>query len=206
MTPETGATESPRRGTAGWWDDRYAEGKMLWSYEPNRFVVEEAAGLPPGRAVDLACGEGRNAIWLAGLGWQVTAVDFSAVALGTGRRLAAEARVDVDWVEADVLGWRPHWTYDLVLLAYLQLREPERRQALSTAEDATAPGGSLLVVAHDVRNLAEGTGGPQYPELLWTPGEVTRPGFTVARSGTATRSVDGGTSALDTVVRLVRDG
>ena len=177
---------------------------MLWSFEPNRFVVEEAADLPVGRVLDLACGEGRNALWLAGRDWQVTAVDFSPVALDRARGLAAAANLEVEWVEADVLGYEPlvHG-YDLVLLGYLQVPEPERRQAVEVAISATRPGGSLLVIGHDVRNLAEGTGGPQDPGLLWTPDEVRHPDFIVARADTAERHVDGHV-ALDTVVRLVR--
>ena len=194
------------RGSAGWWDERYHESAMLWTHEPNRFVVEEAADLAPGRALDLACGEGRNALWLATRGWQVTAVDFSGVALERGRRLAAEAKLQVEWVEADVLSWQPAESgYDLVLLGYLQLPAGERQTALSLAASAVASRGSLLVVAHDLRNLAEGTGGPQDPALLWTPDEVERPGFAAARAETAERPVDD-EIALDTVVRLVRTG
>src|SRR5215217_7896374 len=72
------------------WDRRYAEPRLVWSAEPNRFVVEEVADLPPGRALDLACGEGRNALWLAARGWDVTGVDFSGVAVGKARRMAAD--------------------------------------------------------------------------------------------------------------------
>ena len=76
------------------WDRRYAEPQLVWSAEPNRFLVEELAGLPPGRALDLACGEGRNAIWLARRGWEVTGVDFSGVAIDKAGRMAAEAGVE----------------------------------------------------------------------------------------------------------------
>ena len=71
------------------WDERYRADELIWKVEPNRFLVEEVAGLVPGRALDLACGEGRNALWLAERGWQVTAVDFSAVGLEKARRLAS---------------------------------------------------------------------------------------------------------------------
>ena len=79
------------------WDARYAGEQLVWSAEPNRFLVAEVDGLPPGRALDVACGEGRNAIWLAEHGWMVTAVDFSAVAIDKGRRLAAARDVAVHW-------------------------------------------------------------------------------------------------------------
>ena len=195
---------TPARGSPGWWDERYAETDLMWSAGPNLFVVEELEPAAPGTALDLACGEGRNAVWLAERGWQVTGVDFSAVALDRARAIAARRHVTVTWVKADALSWQPDQTYDLVLLAYLQLREPERQQALTIAATTTAPGGSVLVIAHDLRNLTDGTGGPQYPELLWTPDEVARPGFTVARAQTAARPV-GEATAWDTVVRLVRD-
>lgn len=200
---------SAEPGSAGWWDERYAGAELMWSLGPNRFVAAECDRLPAGRALDLACGEGRNAIWLAGRGWQVIAVDFSAAALDKARASAGRAGVQVTWVEADVLGWLPPVSsqqpaYDLVVLAYLQLPHAERRGVLSGAAAVTAPGGSLLVVAHDLRNLDDGTGGPQDPALLWTVDEVVVPGFTTVRAEVAARPVDDAT-AWDTVVRLVRD-
>ena len=102
------------------WDERYAGAELVWSSRPNRFVEAEVAGLPPGLALDLAAGEGRNAIWLAEQGWQVTAVDFSSVGLDKGRRLLASherARdLHVDWVHHDVLSFDPGPVgYDLAL-------------------------------------------------------------------------------------------
>lgn len=205
------AVNEPRRGSARWWDERYAAAELWWSVEPNRFVVEECSALAPGRALDLACGEGRNALWLAGRGWQVTAVDFSTAALDKARALGEQSGAHVDWVAADVSDWLARGStdlYNLVVLAYLQVHGAERRQVLAAAAGVTAPGGSLLVVAHDLRNLTEGTGGPQDPDLLWTVQEVTRPGFTPARTEVAARPVDGPVeraTAWDTVVRLVGD-
>jgi SAM-dependent methyltransferase len=191
----------PGAFSAADWDARYAVAELVWTAEPNRFVVEESAGLPPGRALDLACGEGRNAVWLTGRGWTVTGVDFSRVALDKAEALAGEAGVRVGWVLADVVTWSPPGTYDLVLLAYLQLPRPQRQAVLATARSAVAPGGSLLVVAHDRRNLAEGVGGPQDPDVLWTPADALLDGFEVLRAETAPRPVAAGT-ALDTVVHL----
>ncbi len=96
------------------WDERYAATELMWSTTPNQFVAAELADLPPGRAVDLAAGEGRNAIWLAGLGWDVTAVDFSQVALDKGRQLAGDRQID--WVCArrhhlDRGGGRTTWSW-----------------------------------------------------------------------------------------------
>jgi SAM-dependent methyltransferase len=152
------------------WDERYAASELVWSVEPNQFVARECADLAPGRALDLAAGEGRNAIWLARRGWQVTALDFSKVAVDKGRRLAGD--LAIDWVVADATTWTPTGSYDLVLVAYLQLPADERRAVNRTAYDALAPGGTLLLVAHDSTNLTEGTGGPQDAAVLMTADDV----------------------------------
>jgi SAM-dependent methyltransferase len=154
------------------WDERYAASELVWSREPNQFVAAELADLPPGTAVDLAAGEGRNAIWLASRGWSATAVDFSQVALDKGARLAAQAGIDVTWVRADATAWQPPEPVDLVVVAYLQLPAEDRRQAVRGAGRMLAPGGTLLLVAHDSTNLAEGTGGPQDPSVLMTAEDV----------------------------------
>lgn len=192
------------------WDERYAGTKMLWSAEPNRFVVEELAGLPPGRALDLGTGEGRNAVWLAGRGWQVTAVDFSAVALAKAAELAGKHGVTVEWAEADLLEYQPaSGAYDLVLLAYVQFPPPELAAVLAAASAALAPGGTLLVVGHDADNIAHGYGGPQDPQRLLRAEAITAalPGLAIRRAGQAHRPVqteDGTRVAIDTLVRAQR--
>ena len=151
------------------WDQRYAAVAHAWSLEPNGSVASAVSGLPPGRAVDLACGEGRNAIWLARRGWQVTAIDFSAVAVERGRRLAGG--LPVTWVVADVLT-APLPVADLVVVAYLHLPAEQRRAAVRRAWQALTPGGALVLVAHDATNLTEGTGGPKDPAVLYTAEDV----------------------------------
>ena len=152
------------------WDERYAVSRQ-WSQSPNQFVADALADLPPARALDLACGEGRNALWLAGRGWRVTAVDFSAVAVERGRAAAAQAGLHLDWTVGDVLTVELAQV-DLVVLAYLQLPVDERRRAVRRAWDALAPGGTFFLVAHDTTNLTEGTGGPQDPSVLFTADDV----------------------------------
>ena len=159
------------------WDERYAASELVWGAEPNRWVVEETAGLTPGAALDLGAGEGRNSIWLAARGWRVTAVDFSGVALERGRELAAAQPAGVadrlDWVCHDVLTYRPEPDgFDLVVLAYLHLRAAERGTVLRAAARGLAPGGTLLVIGHDTTNLTEGVGGPQDARVLFTPRDV----------------------------------
>jgi SAM-dependent methyltransferase len=197
---------------AAGWDARYAGAELVWRAEPNRFVAEEVAALAPGSALDLACGEGRNAVWLAEQGWGVVGVDFSAVGLAKGARLAAERGVEVSWQDEDVVAWAPPpATFDLVLVCYLQLPPAERRRALAGAAAGVAPGGTLLVVAHDLRNLDEGTGGPQDPSVLYRPSDVlddvaaSGAPFTVGRAETVERPVDGADRpALDCLVRAER--
>ena len=146
------------------WDARYAE-RAQWSTGPNALVAALLADLPPGRAVDLAAGEGRHARWLAGLGWQVTAVDFSAVGLDRGR--AAPGADAVRWVVGDVLRWTPEEPdLDLVLVAYLHLLQADTVALLSRAVGWLRPGGRLLVLGHDADNPTRGVGGPQDPAIL----------------------------------------
>ena len=152
------------------WDERYAASDLVWSREPNQFVAAELADLPPGTAVDLAAGEGRNAIWLASRGWSATAVDFSQVALDKGARLAEG--LDVTWICADATTWQPPEPVDLVVVAYFQVPAEARRRAVRGAATMLRPGGTLLLVAHDSTNIAEGTGGPQDPLVLMTAEDV----------------------------------
>ncbi len=158
------------------WDERYAETELVWSGGPNQFVEQALADLPPGRALDLACGEGRNARWLAGLGWQVTALDFSPVAVEKGRRLAGELpdRLTdrIDWQVGDALGTPLPAELDLVVIAYLHIPAAERTTAMRRAYAALTPGGRLFVIGHDRTNLTEGTGGPPDPTVLYTAADV----------------------------------
>jgi 2-polyprenyl-3-methyl-5-hydroxy-6-metoxy-1,4-benzoquinol methylase len=89
------------------WDQRYAGRELVWTAEANRFLVQEVDGMAPGRALDLACGEGRNAVWLAERGWQVTGVDFSEVGLEKARQFADSRGVPAEWIAADLLDYRP---------------------------------------------------------------------------------------------------
>jgi len=192
--------------TASDWDQRYGAAALIWSSGPNQFVEQEITGLRPGHALDLGAGEGRNALWLAEHGWRVTAVDFSRVGLDKARTIAASRGVTVDWVLADLFEYRPSaHTYDLVLVAYLQLPEPQLAQVLARAANALVPGGTMLVVGHDRTNLDDGVGGPRDPAVLHTPDEITAalPDLRVHKAGRVRRPVDtdGETRyAVDTLV------
>lgn len=156
--------ERPPGNDVARWDERYAERGRLWSVEPNVTVAEVVAPMTPGRALDLGAGEGRHALWLARRGWQVTAVDFSAV--GIDRAREQPGGDGVEWIVDDVRTWHPvpGRTYDLVLVAYLHLADEGFHRATSWL----APGGALVVVGHALRNMRDGVGGPRDPRLLYT--------------------------------------
>ncbi len=194
------------------WDERYAASEHLWPLEPNVHVAGVLADAPAGRALDWAAGEGRHALWLAERGWQVTAVDFSSVAIDRGRQRAARAGLQVDWQVRDVTTWQPPAAaFDLVLIAYLHLPAGILRSSHRAAASAVAPGGRLLVVDHDLTNLTEGVGGPPDPDRLVTPDSVVADlegtGLHVDRAERVHRDVDtdeGTRIAIDCLVVATR--
>jgi SAM-dependent methyltransferase len=195
------------------WNRRYAGEELVWTAQANRFLVAEASALAPGRALDVACGEGRNAIWLAERGWRITGVDFSDIAIEKARGLAVARGVEGEWIAADLLDYRPEpLAFDLVLVFYLQLPAELRRPILRAAAGAVAPGGTFLLVAHDSDNLSDGYGGPQDPRLLYTAADVVADldgsGLLVERADRVERTVetaDGERVALDALARLTRN-
>lgn len=157
------------------WDERYAGAELVWTDNPNVFIAEILGDAHPGTAVDLAAGEGRHAVWLARHGWDVTAVDFSAVGLQRAQQWAAEVGVGerLSTVTSDVTDYLPEPdSLDLLLLAYVQVPAEVRRQALQQCAAGVRVGGQVVVVAHDSSNLAEGTGGPPDPSVLYTADDV----------------------------------
>ena len=211
MTEHRRPSSSVRPGFArDDWNARYAQKELVWTAEPNRRFAAEAEGLEPGRALDVACGEGRNAVWLAERGWRVTAVDFSDVAIEKAAALAAARGVEVDWVVDDVLAYEPEpGAFDLVVVLYLQLPHDELATALGGAVRALAPGGTLLVLGHDTTNLTDGYGGPKDLSVLFTPEDIVAElrDLVVERAEKVRRGVqldDGEAVAVDALVRAVR--
>ncbi|MDX3431182.1 methyltransferase domain-containing protein [Streptomyces sp. NBC_01696] len=144
-------TTDSTRTDAEMWDDRYRESDRIWSGNPNVVLVREVEDLKPGRALDLGCGEGADAVWLARTGWQVTATDISRVALERAAVHAAEAGVAdrVDWQWHDLGASFPEGEYDLVSAQFLHsMGDLPREEILRRAAGAVAPGGVLLVVGH----------------------------------------------------------
>jgi len=156
------------------WNQRYSEKELLWPQEPSEILKKEMAYIPPGQALDLAAGEGRNAFFLAAQGWEVTAVDFSEVAVQKGRNLAAKLELPVKWEVQDLTAYRPaEGSYDCITIFYLHLPWEEFSEVLRRATAALKPQGVLLVVGHDSTNPEAGTGGPQNPDVLYSPADIT---------------------------------
>ena len=167
----------PERFDEAFWNERYRSADALWSGNPNRYLVREASGLPPGTALDVGCGEGADALWLAGRGWRVTGADLSTVALERAARHTAEAGPQVaariDWVHADLIGWDPGTArYDLVSSQYIHLPPAERAVLLRCLADAVAPGGTLLIVGHHPSDLQTTMPRPPMPELFFTGEDI----------------------------------
>lgn len=138
------------------WDARYLESHRIWSGNPNPQLVDEVAGLPPGSALDVGCGEGADTLWLAQRGWRVTAVDISGVALERAREHveAAGAGHRVTWVQADLTeGAEVGGPFDLVSAQFLQLPAAQQPLLHRRLAELVGPGGTLLVVAHHPSDL-----------------------------------------------------
>ncbi|MGI8626148.1 MAG: class I SAM-dependent methyltransferase [Geodermatophilaceae bacterium] len=159
------------------WEGMYRSKSAAWSGRPNPQLVTEAAGLVPGTALDIGCGEGADAVWLAERGWEVTAVDISPTALQRAQDRATDAGADVSgritWVQADLtkesasLG-----TYDLVSAHFMQLSAPARDVLHRRLAAAVSLGGTLLVVGHHPSDLHAGVGRPHLPDLMFTAEQV----------------------------------
>jgi 2-polyprenyl-3-methyl-5-hydroxy-6-metoxy-1,4-benzoquinol methylase len=184
------------------WDERYRESETVFGHEANRLLVDVVGGFDRGSALDLGCGQGRNALWLAEQGFTVTGLDLSPVAIEQARAQASELGLDVTFESVDLLTWDPAGrTWDLVILAYIHLPESMRRTVHAAAQRAIAPGGTIVVLAHHLDNLATGTTGPRHPDWLFTEEQLADDfsGLDIVRNEQVVReSVHG--DALDVVL------
>lgn len=201
-----------RTPDAAEWDERYGAAERVWSGEPNGALVAEVSGLRPGRALDVGCGEGADAVWLARRGWQVTALDVSRVALDRAARHAREAGVEVAWVHAGLVeADLPAGAFDLVSAQYPVLLRTTDAVAERALLDLVAPGGTLLVVHHAIDHEHRHDGGFD-PALSVLPADVAAvldDGWQVEVDERRPRSVSGGGGAhhvQDLVLRAHRDG
>lgn len=205
-------TDAAVSSDAAEWDERYSGSDRIWSGDPNGALVHEVSHLALGRALDVGCGEGADAVWLAGRGWTVTALDVSRVALDRARAHAAEAGLDITWLlggllEVDVTPGG----FDLVSAQYPVLRRTPGDDAERALLAAVAPGGTLLVVHHDTRDWAA-AGHEQHidPDEWVQPRDVARlldDGWVVEADDLRERTVSGGAGAghsHDVVLRARR--
>lgn len=159
------------------WDERYRSAASIWSGNPNPQLIAVAENLVPGAALDVGSGEGADAIWLASRGWQVTAIDVSAVALERAARRAEESGQDIAgrirWQQADVLTWEPPaQQFDLVSAQFMQLPSALRESLHRRLAAAVKPAGSLLIVGHHPSDLETSIHRPHHPEVLFTAEQV----------------------------------
>jgi SAM-dependent methyltransferase len=156
------------------WETRYrSHASAIWSGEPNPVLVAETADLNPGRALDAGCGEGADALWLAGRGWQVQGVDISTVALARAAAEAARRGLDVSWVHADLLKDPPAQNaFDLVTAHFMHLPTAERESLYSRLAAAVAPGGTLLLVGHHASDLHTTMGRPALHDMFFTADQL----------------------------------
>jgi len=157
------------------WDERYGQADAIWSGNPNPQLVAEAGDLPVGTALDVGCGEGADAIWLARRGWQVTAVDISQVALDRAATHAEAAGVAdrIAWLHADLTdGTSPGAGFDLVSAHFLHLPSAQRVPLYRRLASAVGPGGTFLVVGHHHSDLTTTIGRPHWPDMFFTAAQL----------------------------------
>ena len=174
------------------WNKRYAGRELTWSSSPHSLFESLLVEETPGRALDVACGEGRHALWLASKGWQVDAIDFSEVGLVKARAWGARQNLEVNWIIADVCEHNfPPRHYDLVAAVFLHTSVSERQQWLSSAINSVASGGLFAYIAHDPSNVDMGVGGPEDVSLIPSVEEVTKElkGFDILRGEVHIRNV-----------------
>jgi thioredoxin reductase/SAM-dependent methyltransferase len=164
--------------TREFWNARYASAEAIWSGKPNAQLVASLSGVAPGTALELAAGEGADAIWLAQRGWRVTAIDISSVALERAATIAAagpDVGDRITWQQGDALTWTPpSAAFDLVSMHFFQLPKAQRDQVYPRLAAAVRPGGRLLIVGHHPSDLATTMSRPKLPEWLFTPEEVAK--------------------------------
>jgi SAM-dependent methyltransferase len=164
--------------TQEFWDNRYGASERVWSGNPNPQLLACGSGLTPGSGLDVGCGEGADAIWLAARGWKVTGVDISPVGLERAAAHAAAASeaiaARIQWRHADLFAddVEPFGAFDLVSSHYLHLPPAVRDRAIGRLASAVLPGGSLLVVQHHPLDLEVPGLRPNMPELFCTAAEL----------------------------------
>jgi SAM-dependent methyltransferase len=173
MVHEHDQTDVAAMFSQAYWDERYGSTPAVWSGRVNQRLAENVADRAPGTALELGCGEGADAIWLAEQGWQVTAVDVSPVVLARAAHRAEAAGADIaariTWQQADLLTWDPAPAqFDLVSEQFLQLPSDVRARQHRRWAAAVRPGGLLLIVGHHPSDMQTAISRPKLPDLFFT--------------------------------------
>jgi SAM-dependent methyltransferase len=215
---EHGAAEhlAPDEYDRGYWERRYSTPDLQWSGRPNPVLVDEVSDLTPGRVLDVGSGEGGDAIWLAARGWHVTGIDIAQAALDKAAARAAEvdeeAAARITWEQHDLADWAPTpGSFDLVSSQFMHLADPVRAALFRSLAAAVAPGGTLLVVGHDLGDLTAGAGRHGKEELMFGLDDVLTAvptaGWTIEVAESRPRQVPataGGTTTVRDVVVKAR--
>jgi SAM-dependent methyltransferase len=196
---------------ARFWDDLYGGSEQLFSGNANGVLVTEVSDLPPGQALDVGCGEGGDALWLARRGWQVSALDISRVALHRAAAAGADVAGRVAWTQGDLMSAPlPAGAFDLVSAQYFPLPHDPEHTALRRLLAAVAPGGTLLVAGHDLADLPPEHGHGFDPNEFYQPAEIAKlldESWTVLIDETRPRTAqapEGTRHVNDTVLRARR--
>jgi SAM-dependent methyltransferase len=202
----------------GYWEERYGASGLTWSGNPNPVLVTEVSALTPARALDIGSGEGADAMWLAGRGWTVTAVDISVNAVKKARlraeSLDPDAAERIDWQRHDLTEWAPSpASFDLVSSQFMHLPPPHRDALFRALAAAVAPGGTLLIVGHDASDSDESGRHEHLQQLMFTSDDVLRAiddsGLKVEVAESRAREADpkhGHGTVRDVVVTAKREG
>lgn len=156
------------------WEERYGSDARVWSGNPNPQLVAEASGLTPGTALDIGCGEGADALWLAERGWQVTGLDFSQTGLDHAAAVAARAGLTdrTRWQQGDIRIWEAPESYDLISSQFMHLLDGAMVPLVARLAEALKPGGTLLVVGHHPDDVHTGLRHAPVPGVMFTPDDL----------------------------------
>jgi SAM-dependent methyltransferase len=201
----------------GAWNERYRESGRIWSGEPNPQLVAEVTGLAPGRALDVGCGEGADAIWLAQKGWDVVATDISTVALERATQHAEDTDLKaagrIEWRHVDLLSFPPEpESFELVSVQFMQLPPGPRARLFTALAASIRTGGTLLVVGHHPSDMTSGVRRPPMPDRFYTADDIARlldTSWTVVVNEARSRRVttpEGDEATIHDAVLLARRG
>ncbi len=155
------------------WNERFGGSEYFYGKRPNEFFAEQIQKLEPGKLLLPAEGEGRNAVYAAMLGWDVTAFDYSISGQKKAMALANEHNVTIDYRIMEAIDFKPEETYDAIALIFAHFEGEERRALFEKLEKCLRPGGHLIIEVFSKKQLGKSSGGPPVMELLYSADEIS---------------------------------